>query len=55
MTGTTNFLLSLPIVTAGPSVGGDAEFLGFVGTFAAVFLIVGFAVAAAAWTIRQDV
>jgi hypothetical protein len=50
-----SLLLSLPAAAVGLLVASDAWNLEFVESFAAIVLIVGFAVAAAGWTIRHDV
>jgi hypothetical protein len=51
----TYFLLALPVLAAVLFVANDRWDLSFIGTLAAVTLIVGFAVAATGWTIRHDV
>jgi len=50
-----SLLLSLPAAAVALLVPSDAWNFEFVETFAAVILIVGFAVAATGWTIRHDV
>jgi hypothetical protein len=50
-----SLFLSLPVVTTAVLAAADAGVVGFVETFAAVALIVGFAIAAAGWAIRHDV
>ena len=47
--------LGLPSATVGLLLARDAWNLGFIETFAAVVLIIGFAVVATGWTIRHDV
>jgi hypothetical protein len=51
----TCLLLTLPVLAAVLFVANDRWDLSFIGTLAAVTLIVGFAVAATGWTIRHDV
>jgi hypothetical protein len=48
-------LLTLPVLAAVLFVANDRWDLSLIGTLAAVTLIVGFAAAAAGWTIRHDV
>jgi hypothetical protein len=55
MTRVISLFLSLPVVTTAMLVAADAGVVGIVETFAAVALIVGFAVVAAGWAIRHDV
>jgi hypothetical protein len=50
-----SLLLSLPVAAVGLLVPSDAWNLEFVESFAAIILIIGFAVAATTWTIRHDV
>ena len=50
-----SLLLSLPAAMVALLVASDAWNLEFVESFAAIILIVGFAVAATGWTIRHDI
>ncbi len=45
--------LVLPALIASMAFAADAMSFGFVGTLLTVCLIVGFAVAAAGWTVRK--
>jgi hypothetical protein len=50
-----SLILSLSAAAVGLLVASDAWNFEFVESFAAIILIVGFAVAATGWTIRHDV